>query len=390
MAEVVAIVGAGTMGGGIAQVCLAGGHRVLLHDQDPVALADAEARIVAGLEKLVSRGRLDAAAAAQARGRLTLASTLAEAAGPATLAIEAAAEDARVKERVFTELDRSAPAGAILATNTSSLSVADCAAATRRPERVVGLHFFNPAPLMALVEVAVTPRTSERVAEEAMAFVAGLGKTPLACADSPGFVVNRVGRPYLLEALRLLEDGVASVADTDGALEGAGYPMGPFRLLDLIGLDVDLAIDERLFEAFGRAGRFEPSPLQASLVREGRLGRKTGHGFYSYREDGPIPDPTLPLAGPSGPPPPGIIVERLELAIINEAYRAVSEGVAAPPDVDLAMRLGAGHPRGPFERVDDLGLRWVVERLRALHEDSAGGSGDQFEVAALLWQMATV
>lgn len=389
MATAVAVIGAGTMGGGIAQVCLAAGHRVMLHDADPSALPAAEARIRGGLEKQVARRSLSAEAAERAAGRLTLAPDLGAAARPATFVIEAAAEDAAVKASLFADLDRWAPAGTVLATNTSSLSVADCAAATDRPGRVLGLHFFNPAPRMSLVEVALTPRTDESAAEEAMAFVSGLGKTPLSCADAPGFIVNRVGRPFLLEALRLLEDGLAGMPDIDLALEAAGYPMGPFRLLDLIGLDVDLAIDERLFEAFGEAGRFAPSPLQAALVRAGRLGRKTGHGFYRYRDDGPIPDPPT-RASRGAPLAAADIVERLELGIVNEAYRAVSEGVAAPQDVDLAMRLGAGHPRGPFERVDDLGLRTVVERLRAIHDTTAGRSGDQFEVAALLWQMATV
>ncbi|CAN5481622.1 hypothetical protein BH24CHL9_BH24CHL9_05730 [soil metagenome] len=389
MAQVVAIIGAGTMGSGIAQACLSAGHRVLLHDSDPAALVSARNRVERGLEKQVARARLDAGAAEQARSHLELVTALENAVTQATLVIEAAAEDALVKARIFGALDRWAPAGAILATNTSSLSVADCAAATSRPEGVIGLHFFNPAPLMALVEVAVTARTSARVLKEAMAFVESLGKTPLACADSPGFIVNRVARPYLLEAVRLLEDGAAGIVDIDAALEAAGYPMGPFRLMDLIGLDVDLAIDERLFEAFAEAGRFRPSALQATLVREGRLGRKSGVGFYRYHDaSGAVP--AFEMAALANPLADADIVERLELAMINEAYRAVSEGVASPPDVDTAMRLGAGHPRGPFERVDDLGLRAVVERLRALHLANGDRSGDQFEVTALLWQMATV
>jgi 3-hydroxybutyryl-CoA dehydrogenase len=196
--------------------------------------------------------------------------------------------------------------------------------------------------------------------------------------------------------VRIVVAGEGTVAGVDAALEAAGYPMGPFRLLDLVGLDVDLAIDERLTDGFGSATRFEPPSLQRRLVEDGRLGRKNGIGFYEYPGDpeprlAPLPLPAaLGAEGPSVALDPASVVERIELAVINEAYRAVEDGVALPPVIDEAMRLGAGHPAGPFERLDAIGLRTVVERLRHLSETTATRSGDQYRVAPLLWHMATV
>jgi 3-hydroxybutyryl-CoA dehydrogenase len=388
--ERVAIIGAGAMGAGIAQVCLASGHRVRLHDADPAALVAARARITDGLDRWLAKGRLDADSRVRAADALSLADSIAEAVEDATVVLEATAEDPDVKDAVFRAVDAAAPPGAVLATNTSSLSVADRAAVTRRPESVLGLHFFNPAPLMALVELVTTPRTNEHVADRAEAFARSLGKVPLRCADAPGFIVNRVGRPFVVEAVRIVEAGEGSVEGVDASLEDVGYPMGPFRLLDLIGLDVDLAIDERLADGFDGAPRFEPPTLQRRLVDEGRLGRKRGVGFYEYPPDGPprvVPLPESPTVGAVLDTP--TIVERLELAVINEAYRAVEDGVALPPIIDEAMRLGAGHPAGPFERLDAIGLRNVVERLRHLAA-TVEGSGDQYRVAPLLWHMATV
>ncbi|MFV2064435.1 MAG: 3-hydroxyacyl-CoA dehydrogenase NAD-binding domain-containing protein [Chloroflexota bacterium] len=394
MPQVVGIVGAGTMGSGIAQACLAAGKRVHLYDPDPAASAAARERIADGLARFVSKGRLTPEQHEAAMSSLVRVDGLAAVAQSAELVVEAAAEDLAIKQGIFAELDALSGADVVLATNTSSLSVAAIATATRRPERVIGLHFFNPVALMTLVEVVATTRTNVPTLELAIEFVASIGKTAVHSADAAGFIVNRVGRPFVLEAVRMLEAGQASVAAIDAALEAAGYPMGPFRLIDLIGLDVDLAIDGILFEAFDEAARFKPPALEQSLLDEGRLGRKSGHGFYRY---GPgrtaTPDfeaPRRVRAAPVEALAADAIVERVELATINEAYRAVEEAVASPPDVDTAMRLGAGHPLGPFERVDELGLRHIVTRLHELHGTRAERSADQYEVAASLWQMATV
>jgi 3-hydroxybutyryl-CoA dehydrogenase len=389
---VVGVVGAGTMGTGIAQVCLVAGHPVLLHDADAAAVERARAVIDTGLDRLVERGRLPAAHRLAVLGRLRAVGSVGALAGASAVMIEAAVEDLAVKQSIFQEADRHAAPDALLATNTSALSVSAIAAPTRRPQRVVGLHFFNPAPLMELVEVAAGDATDAEPLRMSVAFVEGLGKTAVVCRDAPGFIVNRINRPFTLEPLRILGSGRSTVAEIDDAIEGAGYPMGPFRLIDLVGVDVNLAVAKALYAAFREAPRFRPSPIQETMVAEGRLGRKCGLGFYRYgperttRTVEPVPGVTAAALRLS----PAQIVERVELATINEAYRAVGEGVADPSDIDRAMRLGAGHPQGPFERAGSVGLRRIVERLRALQATVSDISGDQYEVAPTLWQMATI
>ena len=371
---VVGIVGAGTMGAGIAQVCLAAGHQVRLHDADPDAPLRARARIADGFARSLAKGRITAGERDVAMARLSEAGDL-----------DAMAADARHRNRGgrggpaaqaddLRHLDMYSRPDVPLATNTSALSVADMAAAAHHRERVVGLHFFNPAPLMPLVEVVVTSETDRDIADACLEFVAGLGKTPVLSRDSPGFIVNRVNRPFTLEALRVLETGAGTVEGIDAAVEGAGYPMGPFRLMDLVGIDVNLAVARALFEGFRQPGRFRPSPIQVAMVEAGRLGRKSGDGFYRYEGEAAVAPGAAPPAGSgSGLPAlsPEQVVERIELATVNEAYRAVEEAVASPPDIDLAMKLGANHPMGPFERAGQLGLRALVEGLHRLHEEAS-------------------
>jgi len=401
---VVGIVGAGTMGAGIAQVCLQAGHAVRLHDVSPGAVARGHERIAEGLARLVSRGDVTAAARAGALRRLhdvadldALAHGAVRAGGKGggrsvDLVIEAALEDLELKRGVFRALEAVVEPTVILATNTSALSIDAIAGRTIHPERVLGLHFFNPAPRMALVEVVAGNRTAAVTLQAGLRFVTGLGKTPVECADAPGFIVNRINRPFTLEALRIIEAGEADVAGVDGALVAAGYPMGPFVLMDLVGIDVNYAVAGAIWRAFDEAERFRPSPIQGSLVEAGTLGRKTGRGFYAYQAGGrPVGVALLPTAVqlpvPVGPAlAAGEIVDRLELAIINEAYRAAGDGVADPPDIDLAMRLGAGHPYGPFERARALGLGSVVRGLAGLERRY----GERYRVAPALWQIAAV
>jgi 3-hydroxybutyryl-CoA dehydrogenase len=283
---IVGIVGAGTMGAGIAQVCLVAGHAVRLHDAFPEAVIAGRARIEAGLWRLVAKGRFEPMAHDAASARLATAASLAQLADGADVVIEAAVEELAAKQAIFGELDRAATSEALLATNTSALSVSAIAAATSRPGRVVGLHFFNPAPLMRLVEVVAGAETHGSAVDAAMRFAEGLGKDPIPCRDAPGFIVNRVNRPFTLEAFRMLEGGEADVAAIDAALVAAGYPMGPFALIDLIGVDVNLAVARTLYDGFDEAERFRPSELQERMVAAGTLGRKTGRGFYRYDEVG--------------------------------------------------------------------------------------------------------
>ena len=294
----VAVVGSGTMGAGIAQIAAAAGHPVLLHDARVGAAEQAIAGIASVLETRVARGKLAAADRIALVNRLTAAGALRDLAA-ADLAIEAVVEDLAVKQRLFAELEAVVGPDSILATNTSSLSVTAIASALRRPERLVGMHFFNPVPAMALVEVVSGAATDPAVAEAVFATAAAWGKTPVHAMSTPGFIVNRVARPYYAEALRVLGEGGADIATLDAVMrECGGFRMGPFELMDLIGLDVNFAVTRSVWDAFFQDPRFTPSLIQQELVAAGFLGRKTGRGFYRYGEGVARPAPSTLALGP--------------------------------------------------------------------------------------------
>ena len=388
-----AVIGAGTMGAGIAQVALEAGHEVRLQDVSPEALVRAIERIRDGLfRRAARRGIAEPDRGASVVEQLVRIKTLDTAddlevaVADAALVIEAALEDRALKRDLFARMDRAAPPRTPLATNTSALRVHDLAMATRRPERVLGLHFFNPAPVMALVEVVSHPTTDPLLANAAAATMAAWGKTPVACSDAPGFIVNRVNRPFTLEPLRLLRAGAGTIESIDAALRDAGFPMGPFELMDLVGLDINLATARNLFEAFDRAPRFRPSPIQESLVAAGHLGRKTGEGFYRYDSAGRPLGVSARFAGAPGNAAldAATIAERTILAVVNEAYRALGEKVATAADIELALRLGANHPFGPFEWAGQTGVAEVAVMLDALTPEDA----DTFRPAIALLRAA--
>ncbi|WP_078489581.1 3-hydroxyacyl-CoA dehydrogenase [Streptomyces bikiniensis] len=295
--RVVAVVGTGTMGQGIAQVALVAGHPVRLYDSAPGRAGEAVAALTARLDRLVEKGRLDAGAREAAVGRLHAAGELAELAD-AALVVEAIVEDLEVKRRLFADLEEVVGDDTVLATNTSSLSVTAIAGGLRLPGRFVGLHFFNPAPLLPLVEVVSGFATDPDTATRAYETVKGWGKTPVRCADTPGFLVNRIARPFYAEAFRVYEEGGADPATIDAALrESGGFRMGPFELTDLIGQDVNEAVTRSVWDAFHQDPKFTPSLAQRRLVESGRLGRKTGHGWFSYAEGAECSEPhTAPPA----------------------------------------------------------------------------------------------
>jgi 3-hydroxybutyryl-CoA dehydrogenase len=377
---IIGVVGAGTMGAGIAQVALEAGHEVVLHDVDEEAIERGRTRIREGMARRASKLDLDADSIddwvdgrlAGLRDALTLDAVAAE----ADVILEAALEDLALKRTIFRTLDGAAPPETILATNTSALSIAAIAEATDRPERVIGLHFFNPAPLMPLVEVVSAPDTDAAVADRAAALVERWGKTAVRTADTPGFIVNRVNRPFTLEALALLADGAAGIEAIDAALRAEGFPMGPFELMDLVGIDVNLAAARGVWDGLGRPDRLKPSDIQERLVDAGRLGRKTGAGFYRYEDGRRISVADEFAAGRGGLTALAdhLIAERILLAVVNEAWHALGDRVATKRDIDLALRLGAGHPVGPFERTDRLGGASAV--VAAL--ESLAASGDRF------------
>ena len=278
----IAVVGAGTMGRGIAHVAALSGHQVALHDSFPGALEKARAQIEADLATGIRKGKLTDADRARALENLRLEATLGDAARDADLVVEAIIEDLDKKRTIFAALDRFAPEGAVLATNTSSLPVGLIAASTRRPERVLGMHFFNPVHLMKLVEVVVHPGTADGARDRVLETARKMGKTPIVVKDSPGFATSRLGVILGLEAMRMLEQGVASTEDIDRAMElGYNHPMGPLKLTDLVGLDVRLAIAEHLHREL-KDDQYRPPEILKKKVQAGELGKKTKKGFYTW------------------------------------------------------------------------------------------------------------
>ncbi|MCS4502703.1 3-hydroxyadipyl-CoA dehydrogenase [wastewater metagenome] len=303
---VIGVIGAGTMGAGIAQVAATAGHPVLLFDAVEGAAAKGIERTRSGMQRLVERGRMSAEQVDAICARITPVDTTAGLA-PAGLVIEAIVEDINIKQTVFGEIETICGEDVILATNTSSISVTAIGAGLRRPERLVGMHFFNPAPILRLVEVISGIATDRAVAETVHATAAAWGKHPVHARSTPGFIVNRVARPFYAEALRVLEEGGADVATIDAALKGSGgFRMGPFELMDLIGQDVNFAVTNSVFNAYYQDPRFLPSLLQREYVEGGLLGRKSGRGFYDYREGADNP---VPAAAPAAPRPERVVVE---------------------------------------------------------------------------------
>lgn len=334
----VAVVGAGTMGQGIAQVALLAGHRVLIYDINAALAADGAGIVQDRVERMAAKGRIDQAEAEDAISRIAPATGLADLAA-AALVVEAVVEDAGVKRALFRALEEVVAPDALLATNTSSLSVTELAAGLAHPGRFLGLHFFNPAPLLPLVEVVTGFATDPAAAESAYATVLGWGKTPVRCADTPGFIVNRIARPFYAEAFAVYEEQGADPATIDAVLrESGGFRMGPFALTDLIGQDVNEAVTRSVWESFFRSPKFTPSLAQRRLVQSGRLGRKSGHGWFPYGPDAVLPEPHT--AGPEEAPAKVTVVGDLgpasELAdLLEEAGIAVTATEHGGPYIQL-------------------------------------------------------
>lgn len=339
----VAIIGAGAMGAGIAQVAAQAGHRVLLFD----TRAGAAQGAIAGIDKvfagLVAKGRMTETARAETIARLAPAATIGDLA-PAGLAIEAAIEDLDIKRKIFADLEAALAPDGILASNTSSLSIAAIARGLQHPGRVAGMHFFNPAPLMPLVEVVSAITTDRAVAATVFDTAAAWGKAPVHCGSTPGFIVNRVARPFYGEALRLLNEGAADPATIDACLRAAGFRMGPCELMDLIGHDVNFAVTRSVHAAFFFDPRYQPSLVQQALVEAGRLGRKSGRGFYDHGADVARP---APATAPPAPAPTRIVIQG-------------DLGIARPLIDRIAAKLAFSSTEardGPGIMVDGVALR---------------------------------
>jgi 3-hydroxybutyryl-CoA dehydrogenase len=403
----IAVLGAGTMGAGIAQLAAQSGFDVLLYDLKDELVQRGLGNIWSALQGRVDKGKMSREEFDAITARIST-TTVRDDAASADFIIEAAPEDLALKRDIFSSLGKLAAPDTILASNTSSLSITSIAAATDRAESVVGLHFFNPAPIMPLVEVIAGARTSAKVREAAAQLARDMGKTPVLAADSPGFIVNRVARPFYGEALKMLGEGFAGVAQIDGAMRTAGFKMGPFELMDLIGIDINFAVTKSVYEAFFGEPRYRPHPIQQRMVEGGSIGRKSGRGFYAYEgaEKGdpvPVQMTNLPFKRSTGFIPPDLsrdfvarsglhveddqqaeIISRVLAMIMNEASFAVGEAVASVRDIDTAMRLGTNYPKGPLRWADEIGLDVVLAVLASLRE-SLGE--ERYRPSPILWQL---
>jgi 3-hydroxybutyryl-CoA dehydrogenase len=380
---VVGVVGAGAMGSGIAQVAAAAGHRVVLGDADAAAVARARESIRASLARDVEKGRRDQAGADDVLARIEAAGDLGtgfDRYADCGLVIEAVLEDLDVKRVLFAALERVVSDACILATNTSSLSVAAIGGRCRAPGRVVGVHFFNPAPVMPLVEIVPSIVTDAAVTERVSTLVKGWKKVVVTATDTPGFIVNRVARPFYGESLRLLEEGVADVATIDWAMRTiGGFRMGPFELMDFIGNDVNFAVTQSVFEGFFHDPRYKPALTQRRLVESGLYGRKRQRGYYDYRDGASKPEPTTDEARGRA------IVDRVLAMLVNEAVEAVHWRVASAADVETAMTKGVNYPKGLLAWGDEIGPSAVLARLDALQAEYGE---DRYRASPLLRRRA--
>ena len=377
----VGIVGAGAMGSGIAQVAATFGHSVVLYDTQPGAVDRAIAGIEKNLARSVEKGRLSTGDAAAIRERISIAGSDGFSTelrghgdkgsdfdelgslGDCDLVIEAIVENLEVKRELFARLEHVVSSDAILATNTSSLSVTAIARACTRPERVIGIHFFNPPTVLPLVEIVPGLATSPLVTTVSQNLVEAWGKKPVIASDTPGFIVNRIARPFYGEALRIYEEGIADMATIDWAMkEIGGFKMGPFELMDFIGNDVNFAATKSVYEAAFHDSRFRPTLTQQRLFDAGFLGRKSGRGYYDYSPGAEAPEPNRdPELGQ-------MIFRRILSMLINQAADALYLRIASAHDIDLAMTQGVNYPKGLLAWADELGIPETVKWLSALQD----------------------
>ena len=373
------IIGAGTMGRGIAQLAATAGWEVRMFDNHNPAMVSAQSFIQKMLNRQVEKGRMSDAEATAAFGRLYLMNKIHGLEG-CDIVIEAIVEDLELKKTLFTELETIVSSECILASNTSSLSITSIAGSLDKPERFIGTHFFNPAPLMKLVEIVPAVQTSIEITNRATEIIEGWGKLTVKVKDTPGFIVNRLARPFYGEAIRIMEEGIATAETIDWAMkEIGGFRMGPFELMDYIGNDVNYKVTETVFRSFYYDPRYKPSFSQQRLVEAGFLGRKSGKGFYDYHEGAVKPEPDMDETVGER------IVERILVMLVNEAADALYLQVATRDDLDLAMVKGVNYPKGLLRLADEKGIAICVDLLDSLHDTY---KEDRYRCSPLLRKMA--
>lgn len=378
MKQIIGVLGAGTMGAGIAQVAAQNGNQVILVDVNQSQLDLAKSNLSLILSKLIEKEKISISDKSVIESRITYSSEL-QSFAPCKLIIEAILEDLTIKHKVFAALEEILSSDCILATNTSSLSIASIGSVLKNPSRVIGIHFFNPAPLMPLVEIIPAVQTTPNFLSSALELIQSWKKITVVCKDTPGFIVNRVARPFYGEALRIYDEGIADFATIDWAMTNfGGFKMGPFALMDYIGNDVNYAVTESVFSAFYFDSRFKPSFTQKRLKEAGFFGRKSGRGFYDYSSGALSPEPTLNNDL-------GLkIFHRILLMLINEAIDAVFMQVASKEDIDLAMTKGVNYPKGLLAWADEIGLENILNQLQVLFDEYGE---DRYRPNPLLRQM---
>ena len=374
----VGIIGSGTMGSGIAQVAATSGCKVKLYDTNQSILDKSKEALEKVLSRLIEKGRIDSNEKSRIQGNISYVNTLKEL-HDSNLTIEAIIENLEIKQKVFSELETYVADDCIIASNTSSLSIASIASSLQKPERCVGIHFFNPAPLMKLVEVIPAIQTSQEVLDKSTKIITDWKKIVAVAKDTPGFIVNRVARPFYGEALRIYEEGLADFATIDWSLKTlGGFRMGPFELMDFIGNDVNYTVTETVFTAFYFDPRYKPAFTQKRFSEAGYLGRKSGKGYYDYSEGAikPVPTEDKELAQQ--------IFDRVLVMLINEAVDALFLNIASAEDIDIAMTKGVNYPKGLLAWADEKGIDWCVNTLDALYNEY---HEDRYRCSPLLRKM---
>jgi 3-hydroxybutyryl-CoA dehydrogenase len=374
----VGVIGSGTMGSGIAQVAATSGCMVKIYDTKQEALDKSKVSLEKVLARLIVKGRIDETEKSRIQGNISYVNNLKDLGG-SNLTIEAIIENLAIKQKVFSELETYVAEDCIIASNTSSLSIASIAASLQKPERCVGIHFFNPAPLMKLVEVIPAIQTSQEVLDKATQTISDWKKVVAIAKDTPGFIVNRVARPFYGEALRIYEEGLADFATIDWALKSlGGFKMGPFELMDFIGNDVNYTVTETVFTAFYFDPRYKPAFTQKRFSEAGYLGRKSGKGYYDYSKAAvkPVPIEDKELAQ--------TIFDRVLVMLINEAADALFLNIASAADIDNAMTKGVNYPKGLLAWADEKGIAWCLDKLDAMYNEY---HEDRYRCSPLLRKM---
>jgi len=378
MSQLISVIGAGTMGSGIAQVAASNGCQVTIVDSSQPALENSKSKLKSILNRLVEKGKINEEQSKSILARIHWTTKMDEISN-SSMVIEAIVENLEIKQNLFSEMESLVSDICILATNTSSLSVSKIASVCKLKSRIMGVHFFNPVPLMKLVEVIPTEETDKKLLSEVKSSLEGWGKSVVTAKDTPGFIVNRVARPFYSEALKIYEEGLADFATIDWAMkEFGGFRMGPFELMDYIGNDVNYSATKAVYDGTNHDPRYKPSPIQKKLMDEGLLGRKSGKGYFDYSENAVNPEPNKnKKLGKK-------IFNRILTMLINAAVDALNGAIATRDDIDTAMTTGVNYPKGLLKWADEIGIENVLKQLQGLQSNS---NDNRYQPSPLLEKM---